>query len=147
MLRFLMNHDILNPYIWRKNIMEKSNTNQIEALLFNKWTKLIVGVLILFLVYKMTTDKSTPENLKRETSTIDWHTPNNDELLMIGRILGGNGITGCGSYFVGQYDGETKVACTRDGLNFIYYDIWEASEKVNRTPTEQYEKFNQPPKN
>lgn len=89
---------------------------------------------------------SCASETQKDTSPIhiSWKSPSPDDLRTIGPILGGNGVTGCGSFYVGRYKGETKVACTRGGKDFIYYDIWEASENVNRTPTDQYERFNAP---
>lgn len=83
---------------------------------------------------------------EKDTSPIhiSWNSPTSSDIGTIAPILAASGIGGCGEFYVGTHKGETKIACTSDGVNFIYYDIWESIEKVNRTPTEIYERYNKP---
>ncbi|MDM1049368.1 hypothetical protein [Sphingobacterium hotanense] len=104
----------------------------------------LIGILIIAAFGVLTFLCTRKEKDDNSPIVIDWHSPSLEELRLIGPILGGNGITGCGVFKVGTYKGETKVACTRDDVNWIYYDIWEASQAVNRTPTDQYSRFNSP---
>lgn len=115
------------------------------------WLKTLIVFIVIFCGIIFMMDRCFKSNAKRHQLSlnptpisINWRTPTTQDIRLIGPILGGNGIKGCGVFRVGEYKGETKVACTRDDVNWIYYDIWEATERVNRTPTEQYSRFNTP---
>ena len=78
---------------------------------------------------------SAPQESKtiNEQYPYSWRQPNNNEMILVGRILVANSISGCGEYEVkGSKADEYSllVGCTRDGTNWNYYKVSLSSETV-----------------
>ena len=121
--------------------MRKSHKNK---LLINIFVVVAIFGGIILMMDQCFKSNARIEEQKDNSIYIGWRSPTSEEIGKISVILGSNNISGCGEYRVGEYKGETKIACSSDGSNWVYYDIWEHSEDVNKTPTDQSARFNKP---
>lgn len=93
-------------------------------------------VIVTLAVVKACTSMDSGRTNKEATANSyesEWQSPNNDELLKVGRILVKNKIHGCGEYYIKKRisdDTEILIACTSDGKEFKYYLAWLNTEKI-----------------
>ena len=80
-------------------------------------------------------EKITPPtfHLFGETYSGEWKDEQNEDFIKIAKTLVAHNITGCGEmYYAEASKDEYVVACTRDGVNFNYYDVWPRINKAGK---------------
>lgn len=75
-------------------------------------------------------DKTLQEQYKAE-----WHQPNSYYMVNVGRVLVKHEVRVCASYSVRlhkKFEDEILVACTPDGENWYYYQVWLGIDKLQK---------------
>ncbi|QEL02973.1 hypothetical protein FKG96_19815 [Olivibacter sp. LS-1] len=103
---------------------------------------LFVIMAILYLIGTVTKNASSAdENIFDKP----WKSPNNDELLTIGKLLVSKRITGCGEYHLKELgDDQYIIACTKDGTHWIYYVSQPNRKEISFLKNEIGERLNPP---
>lgn len=106
---------------------------------------ILIGIVVYF-VYTVTTKESSLRNiLDPNTYSMDWRTPNREEIVTIGRLMVKSNLSGCGEYYlISVEDNEYVIACTPDGQNWNYYVSWPKQEKIYRANDEMLSKLSPP---
>lgn len=99
------------------------------------WLVVIISAFLLWVFFRDTPQrKSMHEQLTEEYAAANsWRDLVGDETLKIGRALVKNGIQGCGTLKIkpnSEHSGEYSVKCTRDDINWRYYEVWPATGYV-----------------
>ena len=62
-----------------------------------------------------------------------WKDDINEDFTKISKALVSHNIKGCGEmYYTEAQKDEYVVACSRDGVNFEYYDVWPRIDEVGK---------------
>lgn len=122
-----------------QNTVQNKSNKEVKRILYA-----IVIILLLIIFWPSGQESKTIIN---DTRTFEqtWKSPNNQELVDIGRIMVSNNIRGCGEYHVKEITNkEYVVACTSDGTNWTYYVVYSAINKIYLANDEMLEKLTPP---
>lgn len=129
---------IIRAYLYRNKPPMKSN-KVINRILY------AIGFILLVIIFWPSGQESETIINDQRTYEPTWKSPNNVELVEIGKIMVANNIKGCGEYHVKEITSkEYVVACTADGTNWTYYVVYSAINKIYLANDEMLSKLKPP---
>lgn len=120
--------------------MQQENSNKARWMLY-----LVIMVLVSWTFWRSNDSELNTIINDERTYAQSWRSPNNEELVVIGRIMVANNVISCGEYHVKEITTkEYVIACTQDGRDWTYYVAFSAIDKIYLANDEMVAKLKPP---